>query len=70
MTDQRILNRRSSRKIRGRPIVTPETKGFENSRAFQEALIACRANKTMTGRERQVAEDKLIARRRQQLGER
>ena len=69
MTDQRILNRRSSRKVRGRPIQTPENTGFANTRAFQEQLIAVRADKSTTPRQRRVAEDKLIARRRRQLGE-
>ena len=67
--DIRILNRRASRKVRGRPVQTPETKGFENSRAFQEALIANRADRTKTGAQRSVAEAALVARRRRQLGE-
>ena len=67
--DQRILNRRASRKVRGRPIQTPANRGFANTREFHEAVISNRADKTQTTRQRQVAEDKLIARRRYQLGE-
>ena len=69
MEDPRITARRQSRKVRGIPVQTPETKGFANTRAFQEQLIAVRADKSTTPRQRRVAEDKLIARRRRQLGE-
>ena len=69
MEDPRITARRQSRKIRGRPIQTPETKGFENARAFQEALISNRADKSKTQRQRNTEEATLVLRRRRQLGE-
>ena len=69
MEDPRITARRQSHKVSGRPVSTPETKGFENTRAFQEALIANRGDKSKTQRQRNAAEAALVSRRRRQLGE-
>ena len=55
--------------VRGIPIVTPATRHFKDTRDFQDQLIAVRADRTKTTRERKAAEAKLIARRRHQLGE-
>ena len=70
MEDPRITARRQSHKVSGRPVSTPETKGFENTRAFQEALILNRADKSIPTVERSKREASLVLRRRQQLGER
>ena len=69
MEDPRITARRQSHKVSGRPIQTPETKGFEGTSDFQEQLLANRADKTKTGAQRSVVEATLISRRRRQLGE-
>ena len=69
MEDPRITARRESHKVRGRPIQTPENKAFATSRAFQEALISNRADRTKTQRQRNTEEATLISRRRRQLGE-
>lgn len=76
--DIRILNRRNAStnpaapapaKVRGRPIATPVPRPFKNTRDFQEQLIEIRADKSITQRQRNAEEAKLIARRRQQLGD-
>ena len=67
--DQRIENRRASRKVRGRPIQTPENKGFKGTRDFQEQLLANRADRSIPTVERTKREAALVSRRRAQLGE-
>jgi len=63
--DQRMQNRhqQNARKIRGRPVVTKDQRGFANAREFQEALIANRADRTITTRQRNAKEAELIAQR-------
>lgn len=55
--------------VRGRPIMTPDNKGFASTRDFQEQLIAIRADKDKTQPQRNTAEAELIARRRVQRGD-
>jgi len=68
--DQRAVNRKKTMKktVRGRPIMTPTTTGFTSTADFQEQLIAIRADKTKTTRQRNAAEKDLISRREAQVG--
>ena len=55
--------------VRGKPIVTPPIRHFKSKDDFVEQLLANRADRSISGREKAAREGKLIARRRHQLGE-
>ena len=78
MTDPRIEERRrrmglpavtGKTMVRGKPIITAATRHFKSKDDFVEALLANRADRSISGREQTAREAKLIARRRHQLGE-
>ncbi len=75
--DQRIANRAAgitntrtpAKMVRGRPIVTSASRPFRGTADFQEQLIANRTDRSISKREQNAREAKLVARRRRQLGE-
>jgi hypothetical protein len=69
--DQKPMNRRQTtkKKVRGRPILTPDQKGFGDTKDFQQALIDNRSDRTKTQVQRDKIERELIARRRAERGE-